>query len=114
MNVLFKGWNCRVWFDRYQEDDSTAITLREDGTNELIARATVCLAPDITLQLDDDKVLIKTWSENKGMYRALLEAGVIKCSLLGVELPHGSVARVCQLTDAAMAERLIQSIGSEA
>ena len=74
--VKFMQWECDVVKCHYK-DGSIALELThpEDGP---IATATVFLED---LQLKDGYVWIKTWSENEGIYEALLEADVIGKSI---------------------------------
>lgn len=79
MKVRFKEWDCDVKISKYSVNNQIAITLThtEDGP---IATATVYLEQVLlSKQLIDDKVtFIKTWSENEGIFEALLEAGIIQ------------------------------------
>lgn len=72
--VNFKKWECAVEFCRYMDNDRPAIQLVDGETWEPIATATVNL-PDV--EMEEDEVAVKTYSENEGMLEALLEAGVV-------------------------------------
>jgi len=72
--VKFKEWMCYLIFDRYKNNDRTAIMLHEIDTNEPIAVATVNL-PQVPL--NDNQVIIKDYSENEGMLLTLVMAGII-------------------------------------
>lgn len=90
--VLFKDWKCRVIKKSYN-NGRVALQLVDSITGESVAIATVNL-PDVYVQRGT--VLIKNWSENEGVLKALQEAGVIGESM--GEVPTGFVvAHVCKL-----------------
>lgn len=72
--VTFQDTVCVLTFDRYNNNNRTAITLYEEETGEPFMHATVNLPAD----LNDDEVFIKNYSENEGIAEALTEAGIIK------------------------------------
>ena len=74
MNVKFQGWYCKV-IRRTYTNGRNALLLIDAESREPVAVATVNL-PDH--DPGHNNVLIKDWSENEGMYDALLEAGIIK------------------------------------
>ena len=77
--VQFKEWKCSIDIYKYQNNDRMAIELigypgtEEEG--EPIAYATVNI-PEYFLE--ENEIIIKSYSENEGMLDALEEAGVIK------------------------------------
>ena len=82
--VLFKSWLCRVVPDKYRNNISLALTLKEIDTGEPIATATINMVDDgaqglINQYYDYEHipVYIKDYSENQGMLVALQEAGVV-------------------------------------
>tara|TARA_R100001082_G_C4314764_1_gene138455 strand:+ start:165 stop:593 length:429 start_codon:yes stop_codon:yes gene_type:complete len=82
--VLFKSWLCRVVPDKYRNNKSLALTLKEIDTGEPIATATINMVDDdaqglINQYFDYEHipVYIKDYSENQGMLVALQEAGVV-------------------------------------
>ena len=70
--VLFNGAKCNVVKSNYQHGNGIALELFKG--NELWAIATINV-PDF--KLADDEVIIKDYSENRGMYKALLDADII-------------------------------------
>lgn len=72
--VQFREWNADVYIERYQNNDRIAIELVDPDNGELIAVATTNI-PEIELQ--ENEVIIKDYSENEGMYLTLLMAGII-------------------------------------
>lgn len=64
-------------FAPYVADNSTAIKIADAETHEPIATPTTCLV-DYGIRPEDASVIIRDYSENEGMYAALLKAGVIK------------------------------------
>lgn len=73
--VRFKEWDCRVEIQTYPTTNRTALLLKDVKDSSPIAVATVNL-PD--QPLPDDELFIKNWSENEGIYEALVKAGYIK------------------------------------
>lgn len=77
IKVKFREWNCIAVFHKYQNNDRTAIEIVEEETGESVAMASVNLSD---LELAPNTIAIKNYSENGGMVKALLEAGIIgKC-----------------------------------
>jgi len=95
--VEFKDWECDILLDRYPSG-RLAIMLQDKDDDSPVARATVNL-PDTAL--DGNEVIIKDWSENKGMVDALFDASVI--DEISFEVETGYVtAKVCKLTEEFM------------
>ena len=97
--VKFMHWECDVVKTKYQVDESIALKLThpEDGP---IATATVWLENyPITGEYKKDHCWIKTWSENEGIFEALVEAGIIeevKCGSINVN-GFGSLAKMAKV-----------------
>jgi hypothetical protein len=72
--LKFKKWNCIVEKTNYRSNDRIALKLTDISTGEAVATATINL-PD--QYLEKDEVIIKDYSENEGMYNALVAAGYI-------------------------------------
>ena len=72
--VQFKEWNADIYVERYKNNGRIAIELIDPEDGEIIAVATINI-PEIELQ--ENEVIIKDYSENEGMYLTLLMAGVI-------------------------------------
>ena len=81
-NSEFLNYECKVELHRYQQTDriaiilTSAVTNEEDGLfeGEQIATATVNM-PEI--EVGENQVLIKDYSENVGMVKALQKAGLV-------------------------------------
>ncbi len=73
--VQFKKWSCILLFDKYSNNDRTAIELVNEKDGSPVAIATVNI-PDV--YLEKDEVIIKNYSENNGMIDALIKSGVIE------------------------------------
>ncbi|WP_371366239.1 hypothetical protein SRRS_06870 [Sporomusa rhizae] len=71
MKVQFNQWNCQVVFGKYQNGE-TAIQLidAEDGCP--VATATVWIP-----NLKTDEIAVKDYSENSGMLKTLIDAGIV-------------------------------------
>lgn len=70
--VKFEEWDCQVEKSNYRQNNRTALQLVSNG--ELIATATINIDE---IPLEPQEVIIKSYSENEGMYESLLEAGII-------------------------------------
>jgi len=92
MEVQFREWKCKLVFRQYF-NKRTAIELIEIGTNEPIAVATVNL-PDIDLK--QDEVAIKNYSENEGMLNVLITTGIVSTP---IDLVHSGYVEIpiCRL-----------------
>ena len=72
--VKFLGQECKVEMSRYSDDLQRDAILLFCPNGELMTVATVNI-PEAMLQ--DGEVWIKPWSENTGVYEALVEAGIV-------------------------------------
>lgn len=86
--------NVTVLFGTYVDGSPAIDLLCEDG--DPLARATVCLE---SISPETGCVLIKEWSENAGMVKALTEAGVIE--------PTGKAVTVNQWGSIAVEARVL-------
>ena len=102
MIIQHKEYKCKVHFQKYQNNNNTAILLygapETDYEHELITIATV--NGDITLP--KNIVGIKTWSENEGIVQSLVDGNVIKPFLLGGEPTGYVVIEHYKLTEEAL------------
>ena len=73
-SVKFRDWDADVYVERYKNNGRIAIELIDPDDGEIIAVATINI-PEIELQ--ENEVIIKDYSENEGMYLTLLMAGII-------------------------------------
>ena len=90
--IRFKGYDCQLEFGEY-ENGRTVIILNDLQDDVLVAVATINI-PDFPLA--PDFVLIKDYSENKGMLKTLMEAKVIAKPLLFIQTGAVSIP-VCHL-----------------
>lgn len=90
--VEFAGFKCEVQVEKYQSGYK-AIRLidQEDGQSVVIATTNL-------EELDSDEVAIKDYSENEGIYDALLEANVIFPKHRELSTGYITVP-VCRLTE---------------
>lgn len=94
MLVQFKQWPCETEWGQYQ-GGKIALRLVDadpEGWGEQVATATVNLYdPPPPAEMWDPKkhVWIKSWSENEGMYEALVAAGVIQEVMIRETWPAG-------------------------
>lgn len=99
MKVKFLGVECDVVFRRYNETGGVAIELvcpfnEEQGYAEPMAMATVNIG-----LLGVGEVAIKNYSENEGMLKALIEAGVVHSPHRFVQSGFVGIP-ICYLTEA--------------
>lgn len=74
MKVRFKEWDCNA-VPCYYENGRTAIMLLDVEDNGPVAKATVNV-PEV--ELKDDQIIIKDYSENEGMTEALIAGGIVQ------------------------------------
>ena len=96
----FKGTRCEIELDSYAKDGSTAIRLIDTADGMPYSTATVWIEG-----LEKGEVAIKNYSENEGMYYALLEAGVIEPEHRTV-LSGFATVPICRLKQSAFSERI--------
>ena len=72
--VNFAGFDCMVQKTYYGDNKRTALQLYDLTDGFPVATATVNI-PEV--ELKDDEVLIKDYSENEGMLDALERAGIV-------------------------------------
>lgn len=72
MNVNFANSKCSIKIGRYY-NDNTSIQLYDTEDGMPVATASV----NVKEKLLPEEVIIKDYSENEGIYNALLKAGVI-------------------------------------
>ena len=90
--VDFAGFKCRVVKAQYG-NGATALQLVDAEDSSPIARATVNI-PEV--ELGENEVIIKDYSENEGMLDALVEAGI--CVPTGQAVQTGHItAPICKL-----------------
>lgn len=101
MNMQYKQWLCQIKFENYR-NGQTAIILSDQEDGMPIARATVCLMGE---DIEDDEVCVKDYSENGGMYQALLDAGVIEPTERRIRATPQVIIPVAKLTPEALAAK---------
>lgn len=97
MKVKYKKWNCIVQWSMYSENNNIAIYLVDEKTKESISMATT----NTGRKNIEYTVQIKDYTENQGMWEALVDADVIKDKIVNT-IPTGYVkVKVAELTEAA-------------
>lgn len=71
--VRFKDWDCYLQLGQYS-NGRVAIQLTQIETHEPVAVATLNL-PGVNLE--DNETLVKDYSENEGMLKTLMDAGIV-------------------------------------
>ena len=79
--VKFKEWDCIVQFAKYANNNRTAIELIHATEGDSVAMATINVPDE---ELEEDEVVIKDYSENEGMFEALVNANIISESVYHV------------------------------
>lgn len=97
MKVKFKDWDCVVQWSIYYENNNIAIQLVDENTKELVAVATT----NTGFKDDFPEVQIKDYSENEGMWQALVDAGVIKDKIVNTITTEYVEVKVAELMEAA-------------
>lgn len=92
--MKFKDWECEVHLVRDHDNGRFALELIEVGTHEPIARAT-CNIPEAVIPYDC--VIVKDYSENKGMLKALVAAGIVDAPYVCIKGDFDVVFPVCKL-----------------
>lgn len=82
--VTFKDYDCVLQYSTYM-NGRTAIQLNDIVDGCPVATATVNIP---SVELADDEVIIKNYSENEGMSRALVDAGVIGPATQSIRTAH--------------------------
>lgn len=95
IRTKFRDWDCTVHIRQYLNGNGIAICLEEFGTGEPIATATINLEG---VPLANGYVHIKEYSENKGITKALVDAGVVEWNGEQIYIgPFNSEVNLCKL-----------------
>lgn len=97
MKVKYKKWNCIVQWSMYYANNNIAIQLVDEKTKELISMAT----SNTGLKNIESTVQIKDYSENEGVWQALVDAGVIKDKIIDTISTVYVEVKVAELTEEA-------------
>jgi hypothetical protein len=73
MQVKFKSWVCNTRI-RHYSNERVAIELIDVEDGELVATATVNIPEE---KIEKDEIIVKDYSENEGMLKALTDAGIV-------------------------------------
>ena len=95
--IKFAGVACDLDYTRYYGGNKRLTLVDSEGFT--IAMATT----NIDTPLEPDQVFIKSYSENKGMLKALFDAGVIERVIEIIPQGHANIHKV-QLTSAVLSE----------
>lgn len=105
--VTFLGVVCDVWFTRYPKTQQLAIILRDAHHDAPEDEADFCCA---TVNLPDvyfapQQTAIKDWSENAGVLKALVDAGVVKYTGQWLTCGYAQAAVVDVVPEVPIGER---------
>ncbi|MDD5065006.1 MAG: hypothetical protein PHQ35_09665 [Phycisphaerae bacterium] len=73
MQVKFKNWLCNTNVAHYS-NKRTAIVLTDSEDGSPIATATVNIPEE---KIEPDEIIVKDYSENEGMLKALTDVGIV-------------------------------------
>ena len=97
--VNFKGFKCEIKFLSYPTNDRPRIVLTDIDDGMQVANCTL----NVPCRVNEKHVIIKDYSENEGIYKALLDARVIKPHYGKVEVgfAHGLICElnICRVCD---------------
>ena len=104
MNIIFDNYDAQIVFVPYIDSGNTAIQIIDRNTNRPIAMATT----NVGIKVPKNRVILKTWSENKKTVEILIKAKVIKPKPTDeFNIGHQTVY-VYELTERANKSRLKQ------
>lgn len=103
MKINYKGYTLIPEFNRYMDNDRTAILLKVDSTGEMFGDATVNI-PDAFIP-NDDYVVVKAYGFSEGLDDALIAAGLIEADVLTYARSGYITTPVYRLTDTAIEMR---------
>lgn len=95
MNIHFRNHEYKIVYSKYVNNNRISISLIDPITYESYAIATVNLVNE---NLDYNEVAIKTWSENDGILKALIQNGIISEPHRVVNVGY-TKAYICYLND---------------
>ncbi len=81
--VVFKKWKCRLVYGRYRHGHNICIRLEDVEDGQPVITATT----NSDMELTDDLVMIKDWTENQGIVKVLQDAGILGESVDGFIYP---------------------------
>jgi len=95
--MKFREWDCRVRPHRYL-NGRLCLRLVEEFTEDPIATATVNMDH---IDVAENQILVKDWSENEGMFDALVREGIVKAEHTRIECGFVEAIKA-DLTEAAI------------
>lgn len=103
--VNFLGEECQVLFGRYSANNQVMIRLISNVDGSPMCTASTCL-PEIDFtfdgEADGEYTAIKDYSENSGILKALVEAGVVQESPLSISSGFVTIPVVRVLVDVSV------------
>lgn len=72
--VVFQQWTCYVHKTTYSSGGRIALYLTDKDSGSKVA---MCTINAVNESLATKEIIVKDYSENEGMYKALLQAGII-------------------------------------
>lgn len=95
MKIHFRGYDYKVIYSRYVNNQRISISLIDLISHEPYLVATVNLADE---DLEYNEVAIKTWTENDGILKALIENDIVSPPHRQVPVGY-TTAHICYLND---------------
>ena len=94
LKMYSEEFDCMVHYDKYQEGNGHRIDLIDVSDGIPVATATVNV-PNV--KLEKNEVIIKNYSENEGIYDALIEQNIIKKTSKAVKISEFITAPIATL-----------------
>lgn len=104
MNIIFDNCEAQIVFVPYIDSGNTAIQIIDRNTNRPITMATT----NVGIKVPKNRVILKTWSENKKTVEILIKAKVIKPKSTDEFTIGHQTVYVYELTERANKSRLKQ------
>lgn len=73
--LKFKGYNLAIELNKYSDNNGTALALFEIEDHSPFAMATINMP---LIELNENEVIIKNYSENEGIEELLIKNGIIE------------------------------------
>jgi hypothetical protein len=74
IEIKFNNINCLIVKSKYKFNERTCLTLIDKNDGLTLMKITLNFNE---VKLEDNEIIIKSYSENVGIYECLLEAGII-------------------------------------
>jgi len=94
LNMYNVEFNCLVHYDKYQDGGGHRIDLIDIADGTPVATVTVNVE---NVELKDNEIIVKDYSENVGIYNALVDQNIIKPTSKSVKISQWVTAPIATL-----------------